>query len=59
MSAWKEQSGIGVLLNTSMNLKDEPICSSPAEAYGTFVRSELDFLVLEDCLVSKEETCAA
>jgi carbamoyltransferase len=42
-----------VLLNTSMNLKDEPLCASPAEAYGVFVRSDLDFLVLERCLVEK------
>jgi carbamoyltransferase len=46
-------TGVGVLLNTSMNLKDEPLCASPAEAYGVFVRSDLDFLVLERCLVEK------
>jgi carbamoyltransferase len=44
---------VGVVLNTSMNLKDEPLCASPAEAYGVFVRSDLDFLVLERCLVDK------
>lgn len=53
ISAFKRRSGVGVLLNTSMNLKDEPICNSPAEAYGTFLRSGLDFLVLEDSLIRK------
>jgi len=50
---FRARTGIGVLLNTSMNLKDEPICGSPAEAYGTFLRSDLDFLVLEDCLIER------
>jgi carbamoyltransferase len=53
LEAFRDLTGVGVLMNTSMNLKDEPICASPAEAYGTFVRSELDFLVLEKCLVEK------
>jgi carbamoyltransferase len=55
LEAFRAQTGIGVLLNTSLNLKDEPICNSPAEAYGTFMRSDLDFLVIEDCLLSKGE----
>ncbi|MSP60373.1 MAG: hypothetical protein EXR72_08535 [Myxococcales bacterium] len=53
VDAFRERTGVGVLLNTSMNLKDEPLCASPAEAYGVFVRSDLDFLVLERCLVEK------
>jgi carbamoyltransferase len=53
LEAFRDLTGVGVLMNTSMNLKDEPICASPAEAYGTFVRSDLDFLVLEKCLVEK------
>ncbi len=51
--AFRAKTGVGVLLNTSFNLKDEPICSSPAEAYSTYERSELDFLVLEDCLIER------
>ena len=53
IDAFRRRSGIGVILNTSMNLKDEPLCASPAEAYAVFVRSDLDFLVLEGCLVQK------
>ena len=53
LEAFRARTGVGVLLNTSMNLKDEPLCASPAEAYGVFVRSDLDFLVLERCLVDK------
>jgi carbamoyltransferase len=53
LDAFAELTGVGVLLNTSMNLKDEPLVASPAEAYGVFLRSDLDFLVLESCLVER------
>ncbi len=53
LDAFAEETGVGVLLNTSMNLKNEPLCASPAEAYGVFQRSALDFLVLEDCVITK------
>lgn len=53
LDAFAAETGVGVLLNTSMNLKGEPLCASPAEAYGVFQRSALDFLVLEDCVITK------
>ncbi len=53
LTAFRAQTGVGVLLNTSFNLKDEPICASVAEACSTFQRSALDFLVVEDCLVER------
>jgi carbamoyltransferase len=55
LTRFKERSGVGVLLNTSLNLKDEPICNSHGEAFATFMRSEMDFLVVENCLVRKED----
>ena len=51
--AFFRRTGTPVLLNTSMNLKDEPLVSSPAEAFAVFLRSDLDFLVLEDCLIDR------
>lgn len=53
LEAFREETGMGVLLNTSMNLKGEPMCASPADAYATFARSGLDFLVMERCLVER------
>lgn len=44
-----------VLLNTSFNLADEPIVESPHDAIATFVRSKIDLLVLENCLVEDKE----
>ena len=49
-----EATGVPVVLNTSLNLKGEPIVTTPAEAYATFRRSEMDVLVMERCLVEKE-----
>lgn len=43
-----------MLLNTSFNLKGEPIVNSPTQAYNTFVSSGLDFLVLGNFVVEKK-----
>jgi carbamoyltransferase len=48
-----EETGVPLLLNTSFNLRGEPIVNAPADALRTFGRSELDVLVLGDCLVEK------
>ncbi|MCA9515961.1 MAG: hypothetical protein KC635_13540 [Myxococcales bacterium] len=53
LEAFRAETGVGVLLNTSLNLKGEPICGSPVDALATFDRSDLDFLVVERCLVDK------
>jgi len=42
-----------VLLNTSFNLRGEPIVTTPEDALSTFERSGLDLLVLGDVLVTK------
>ena len=47
-------TGTPVLLNTSFNLRGEPIVCTPSEALSTFYRSGLDYLVLGDYLVSKK-----
>ena len=49
-----EATGVPVLLNTSFNLRGEPIVATPADAYSTFRRSGLDLLVLGPYLVTKE-----
>jgi carbamoyltransferase len=48
-----DASGVPVLLNTSFNLKGEPIVNTPAQAYSTFSRSGIDMLVLGDHVVEK------
>ncbi|MEW6556592.1 MAG: carbamoyltransferase [Elusimicrobiota bacterium] len=48
-----KKTEIPLLLNTSFNLKGEPIVNTPENAYSTFTRSELDMLVLENFIVKK------
>jgi carbamoyltransferase len=50
-----EATGVPVILNTSFNLKGEPIVNTPAEAFRTFSRSEMDMLVLDGYLVEKSQ----
>ena len=46
-------TGVPVLLNTSFNLRGEPIVNTPAEAFNTFHQSGMDVLVLGDYVVEK------
>ena len=48
-----QATGVPVVLNTSFNLKGEPIVNTPANAFNTFSKSEMDCLVLENFLVDK------
>jgi carbamoyltransferase len=50
-----QATGVPVLLNTSFNLRGEPIVNTPAEALRTFARSGMDALVLDRTIVFKEE----
>ena len=49
-----EATSVPLLLNTSFNLKGEPIVNTPENAYHTFSSSGMDVLVLENCLVCKD-----
>jgi len=48
-----EATGVPVLLNTSFNLRGEPIVASPANAFNTFSKSGIDVLVLENFMIEK------
>jgi carbamoyltransferase len=48
-----EATGVPVILNTSFNLKGEPIVNTPREAFRTFSISEMDLLVLDHYLIEK------
>jgi carbamoyltransferase len=52
--AFGDATGVPVVLNTSFNLRGEPIVNTPAEAFSTFARSGMDALVLEDVVLYKE-----
>jgi carbamoyltransferase len=48
-----QATGVPVVLNTSFNLRGEPVVSSPANAWNTFSNSGIDVLVLGNCVVRK------
>ncbi len=54
LRAFYRKTGRPILLNTSFNLKGEPIVNSPADAYSTFMRSGIDLLVLENFVIVKQ-----
>jgi carbamoyltransferase len=47
-------TGYGVVVNTSFNVRGEPIVCTPADAYRCFMRTGIDILVLEDCILHKD-----
>tara|TARA_R100000005_G_C4994957_1_gene201883 strand:+ start:359 stop:2167 length:1809 start_codon:yes stop_codon:yes gene_type:complete len=49
----KEKTGYGIAINTSFNGNDEPIVCTPNDALNFFFKSNLDFLVMEDYLITK------
>lgn len=51
---FEKLTGIGAILNTSFNLHGEPIVCTPEDALKTFLKSNLNYLVLEDYLISKK-----
>jgi carbamoyltransferase len=54
IKAFERRSGCGVVVNTSFNVRGEPIVCSPADAYRCFMRTHIDHLVLGPYLLDKE-----
>ncbi|MEN6621123.1 MAG: carbamoyltransferase [Smithella sp.] len=55
INCYKEKTGFGLLVNTSFNVRGEPIVCTPEDAYRCFMRTEMDFLVIENFLFDKKE----
>jgi carbamoyltransferase len=55
VEGFKEKTGYGVVVNTSFNVRGEPIVCTPEDAYLCFMRTEMDALVLENCVLHKEQ----
>ncbi len=52
---FKRQTGCGVIVNTSFNIRGEPIVCTPQDAYRCFLACDMDVLVLENCVLYKTE----
>lgn len=55
ISSFKEKTGCGVVVNTSFNVRGEPIVCTPEDAYRCFMRTEMDYLVIENFLLHKPD----
>lgn len=55
ISHFERRSGCSILVNTSFNVRGEPIVCTPEDAYRCFMRTEMDYLVLENFLLPKSE----
>ncbi len=54
IKAFEKRTGCGVIINTSFNVRGEPIVCTPEDAYLCFMRTEMDILVLENMILYKE-----
>jgi carbamoyltransferase len=52
LTEFERQTGIPILLNTSFNVRGQPIVCTPEEAIETFLRARLDALILDDLLIT-------
>jgi carbamoyltransferase len=55
IETFEKKTGCAVIVNTSFNVRGEPIVQSPADAYRCFMRTEMDYLVMENFLLDKKE----
>jgi carbamoyltransferase len=55
IDAFNQRTGCGVIVNTSFNVRGEPIVCTPEDAYRCFMRTEMDYLVIENFLLDKRD----
>jgi len=55
LKSFKELTSCSVLVNTSFNVRGEPIVCTPEDAYRCFMRTEMDYLVIENYLIAKKD----
>ncbi|MBE8414809.1 carbamoyltransferase C-terminal domain-containing protein, partial [Leptospira borgpetersenii] len=55
LETFEKKTGCPILVNTSFNVRGEPIVCTPEDAYRCFMRTEMDYLVLENILLNKKD----
>ncbi len=55
ISKFKEKTGCPVVLNTSFNVRGEPIVNTPTDAFNCFMGTDLDYLVIGNCILDKSK----
>ncbi len=59
ISKFKEKTGCPVVVNTSFNVRGEPIVNTPTDAFNCFMGTELDYLVIGNCVLDKKKQNAS
>ena len=59
LRSFRDRTGCGVLINTSFNVRGEPIVCTPADAWQCFLATNMDVLVMEDCIAYKADQPSA
>ena len=54
ISKFKEKTGCSVVVNTSFNVRGEPIVNTPTDAYKCFMGNDLELLVIGNCVIEKK-----
>lgn len=55
LTKFEEQSGVPILVNTSFNIRGEPMVCSPEDSFRCFMETDMDVLVIENCILNKED----
>ena len=55
ISEFKKKTGCPVLVNTSFNVRGEPIVNTPTDAFNCFMGTELDYLIIGNCILDKKK----
>ncbi|MFY0631469.1 MAG: carbamoyltransferase [Flavobacteriaceae bacterium] len=55
INEFKKRTGVGLVVNTSFNVRGEPIVCTPEDAYRCFMRTEMDYLVIENYIFEKKK----
>ena len=55
ISKFKEKTDCPVIINTSFNVRGEPIVNTPSDAFNCFMGTELDYLVIGNCIIDKKK----
>jgi carbamoyltransferase len=55
ITKFKEKTGCPVIVNTSFNVRGEPIVNTPTDAFNCFMGTELDYLVIGNCILDKKK----
>ena len=55
ISKFKEKTGCSIVINTSFNVRGEPIVNTPTDAFNCFMGTELDYLIIGNCILEKNK----